>query len=192
MSVTYTPINGNAGTVSFDLVDRQTGEIFDSIASLDIIEFDEDDEESEFNEIFTNINDELIKNHAGHRKKISFSIVNAGIMGNTNLAKIFKLVQFLNIVNYDQETYRLSIQFRGSDTSGVVSDAVYFGNFKLNEISANANIGQTIPLEFRSRTTGMLDYSINAFFRYLLLQDGGYVLLQNNTGKVILQAYDIQ
>ena len=66
MSLVYVPINGNAGQATFSLVDRDTDEVF-STATVYVADFDEEDEESEFNELFTNIIDDLIKDYHGFR-----------------------------------------------------------------------------------------------------------------------------
>ena len=195
MSSTYLPINGNAGLVSFTLYDTNGIMVGDAVTSVGVIEFDENDEESELNSVFTNLNDELVKNHFGHRKVISFSLVNANNLGEDNLAKIFQIVTILNIVNYAPEDYRLQIQYRGNDTAGLILDAIYTGNFKINELSAKANIGQSIPLVFKSKKAGILNYSMNSFFLNMLLENGEPMLLERDTGDeaatILLEQYDI-
>jgi hypothetical protein len=69
MALIYAPINGKAGSITFSLIDRETAEVFSS-ATLNSFEFEEEDEESDFNETFVNINDELVKDYYGYRKRI--------------------------------------------------------------------------------------------------------------------------
>ena len=193
MALIYAPINGQAGSVTFSLIDRDTAEVFSS-ATLNSFEFEEEDEESDFNETFVNINDELVKDYYGYRKRITFSIVNGlsgdgRVLGSTNLGNILTVISMLNLVNLEPLVYRLEIQYRAG-VDGVISDAVYVGNFKLKEISNKSNSGQIIQLEFVSRTTSNLLYSVPDYQDYLCLESGDNILLENGN-DLLAETYTI-
>lgn len=193
MALIYAPINGKAGSITFSLIDRETAEVFSS-ATLNSFEFEEEDEESEFNETFVNINDELVKDYYGYRKRITFSIVNGlsgdgRVLGSTNLGNILTVVSMLNMINLEPLVYRLEIQYRAG-VDGVISDAVYVGNFKLKEISNKSNSGQIIQLEFVSRTTSNLLYSVPDYHDYLCLENGYNILLENGN-DILAETYTI-
>lgn len=193
MALIYAPINGQAGSVTFSLIDRDTAEVFSS-ATLNSFEFEEEDEESEFNETFVNINDELVKDYYGYRKRITFSIVNGlsgdgRVLASTNLGNILTVISMLNLVNLEPLVYRLEIQYR-TGVDGVISDAVYVGNFKLKEISNKSNSGQIIQLEFVSRTTSNLLYSVPDYADYICLEDG-YNILLGDGNDLLAETYTI-
>jgi hypothetical protein len=193
MALIYAPINGQAGSVTFFLIDRDTAEVFSS-ATLNSFEFEEEDEESEFNETFVNINDELVKDYYGYRKRITFSIVNGlsgdgRVLASTNLGNILTVISMLNLVNLEPLVYRLEIQYR-TGVDGVISDAVYVGNFKLKEISNKSNSGQIIQLEFVSRTTSNLLYSVPDYADYICLEDGDNILLGDGN-DLLAETYTI-
>lgn len=195
MSLVYLPINGNAGQATFSLVDRDTSEVF-STATVYVADFDEEDEESEFNELFTNIIDDLIKDYHGFRKHIYLSLVNAASIdryaANTNnLPNILSILGMINNRLMEPNVYRLQIQYRYAAT---MQDAVYIGNFKLQEAVKNASIGQIISLHFAEKSAHNLDYSIPDYLDKLCLEtfdeDGGYILLEND-GKLLAETYTI-
>ena len=193
MALIYAPINGKAGSITFSLIDRETAEVFSSV-TLNSFEFEEEDEESEFNETFVNINDELVKDYYGYRKRITFSIVNGlsgdgRVLASTNLGNILTVISMLNLVNLEPLVYRLEIQYRAG-VDGVISDAVYVGNFKLKEISNKSNSGQIIQLEFVSRTTSNLLYSVPDYADYICLEDGDNILLEDGN-DLLAETYTI-
>lgn len=195
MSLVYVPINGNAGQATFSLVDRDTDEVF-STATVYVADFDEEDEESEFNELFTNIIDDLIKDYHGFRKHIYLSLVNAASIdryaANTNnLPNILSILGMINNRLMEPNVYRLQIQYRYAAT---MQDAVYIGNFKLQEAVKNASIGQIISLHFAEKSAHNLNYSIQDYVDRLCLEafDGedGYILLEDG-GKLLAETYTI-
>jgi hypothetical protein len=196
MALIYAPINGSAGTVTIDLVDRQSAESFSSV-TINVINFDEEDEESEFTEIFTNINDETIKDYYGFKKRISFGLVNGvsgtgGILDANNLENILNIVSILNLANSEPLVYQLNITYR-TGTNGTINDVIQIGNFKLEEVSAKSNAGQIINLEFKSRLSSNLKYSVDDYNDYLVLEvdnDYGHILLESG-GKLRAETYTI-
>ena len=195
MSLVYVPINGNAGQATFSLVDRDTDEVF-STATVYVADFDEEDEESEFNELFTNIIDDLIKDYHGFRKHIYLSLVNAASIdryaANTNnLPNILSILGMINNRLMEPNVYRLQIQYRYAAT---MQDAVYIGNFKLQEAVKNASVGQIISLHFAEKSAHNLNYSIQDYVDRLCLEafDGedGYILLEDG-GKLLAETYTI-
>lgn len=196
MSLVYTPINGNAGQATFSLVDRETGEVF-STATVYVADFDEEDEESEFNELFTNIIDDLVKDYHGFRKHIYLSLVNAASIdrysGNTNnLPNILSILGMINNRLLEPSVYRLQIQYRDSAT---MQDAVYIGNFKLQEAVKNASIGQIVSLHFAEKSAHNLDYSVPDYLDRLCLEaegdsDGGHILLEDGN-ELLAETYTI-
>lgn len=196
MALIYAPINGSAGTVTIDLVDRQSAESFSSV-TINVINFDEEDEESEFTEIFTNINDETIKDYYGFKKRISFGLVNGvsgtgGILDANNLENILNIVSILNLANSEPLVFQLNITYR-TGTNGTINDVIQVGNFKLEEVSAKSNAGQIINLEFKSRLSSNLKYSVDDYNDYLVLEvdnDYGHILLESG-GKLRAETYTI-
>lgn len=192
MSLTYKPINGLAGTIVAELIDRESGDIF-STATLIVSGFEEEDEQSELTNIFTNINDDLIKDDYGYRKRISFVAVNgvASSLGPDNLLSILSVISMINIVNTEPDIYRLSIQYRAGYDSGIINDAIFIGNVKLTEVSARSNSGQSIQFEFRSKSTGNLKYEISDFASNILLESGMVVLLESGMNLLLESNYTI-
>ena len=177
MALLYRPINGLAGTITVTVYDRTSGFSFTPI-TLNVADFDEDDEPSAFSSVFEDVNDELIHDYYGYRKVISFSLYNNiedTESADAMLPKIISFINFINFINTSPETFRMSIECR----SGLVlQDVVFVGNFKLEEITKKANAGQIINLTFKNRTCGDLDYSIEAFVDYLVLESGDNILLE--------------
>jgi hypothetical protein len=189
MALTYKPIGGNAGTILFELIHRPSN-VTQNTVSINVINFEEDDEESSFTEVFENINDVTIKDYYGFKKKISFGLVNRIQDSDTEdyLGKILSLASFINLVNNYPRTYRLSITYR--DGSGAtISDAIQIGNIKLAEVSASSNSGQIIDLEFSDRNSHDIDFSVVEYNDGLALEDdSGYILLENG-GLILLETY---
>jgi len=197
MALIYAPINGSAGTVTLNLVNRETAESFSSV-TINVINFDEEDEESEFTEIFTNINDETIKDYYGFKKRVSFGLVNGmfgtgGILDANNLGNILNIVSILNLANSEPLVYQLNITYR-TGTNGTINDVIQVGNFKLEEVSAKSNAGQIINLEFKSRLSSNLKYSVDDYNDYLTQDDesneNDEILLEDNT-ELLLETYTI-
>ena len=197
MALIYAPINGSAGTVTITLVNRQSAESFSSV-TINVINFDEEDEESEFTEIFTNINDEIIKDYYGFKKRVSFGLVNGmfgigGILDANNLDDILNIVSILNLANSEPLVYQLNITYR-TGTNGTINDVIQVGNFKLEEVSAKSNAGQIINLEFKSRLSSNLKYSVDDYDDYLTQDDDSNendeILLEDNT-ELLLETYTI-
>jgi len=197
MALIYAPINGSAGTVTITLVNRQSAESFSSV-TINVINFDEEDEESEFTEIFTNINDEIIKDYYGFKKRVSFGLVNGmfgigGILDANNLGDILNIVSILNLANSEPLVYQLNITYR-TGTNGTINDVIQVGNFKLEEVSAKSNAGQIINLEFKSRLSSNLKYSVDDYDDYLTQDDDSNendeILLEDNT-ELLLETYTI-
>lgn len=197
MSINYNPLGGLAGRIAFELRLRSNGHLVGSRIELDVFEFQQNPEEAEANDIFENEDGELIKDYYGQRQVISFLVANAVPLGSQNLVKILALLDMINIINNQGLTHRLEIYYRQSSTfASTISDAVYSGTINQNEVTAAANAGQTIPLEFKSRhletDIEMLveeDESIrygrvlleNNDDAYILTEDGGYIRLENKT-----------
>lgn len=197
MSINYNPLGGLAGRIAFELRLRSNGHLVGSRIELDVFEFQQNPEEAEANDIFENEDGELIKDYYGQRQVISFLVANAAPLGSQNLVKILALLDMINIINNQGLTHRLEIYYRQSSTfASTISDAVYSGTINQNEVTAAANAGQTIPLEFKSRhletDIEMLveeDESIrygrvlleNNDDAYILTEDGGYIRLENKT-----------
>ena len=91
----------------------------------------------------------------------------------------------------EPNVYRLQIQYRYAAT---MQDAVYIGNFKLQEAVKNASIGQIISLHFAEKSAHNLNYSIQDYVDRLCLEafDGedGYILLEDG-GKLLAETYTI-
>ena len=197
MALIYAPINGSAGTVTIDLVNRQSPDHSFPSVTINVINFDEEDEESEFTEIFTNINDETIKDYYGFKKRVSFGLVNGmfgtgGILDANNLGNILNIVSILNLANSEPLVYQLNITYR-TGTNGTINDVIQVGNFKLEEVSAKSNAGQIINLEFKSRLSSNLKYSVDDYNDYLVLEGGpdyDHILLESG-GKLLAETYTI-
>lgn len=162
MSLVYTPINGHAGTIIARLHSVPEQQVTEPI-TLQIVGFSESDIESEFNEEFTNIAGRLNKDHYGYHKQIKFSLINAASgdgspLGANNLKNILKLVSWINLCNLWGDVYRLEIQYRILQSSSTMFDAMYIGDFSLNEISEKSNSGQSIPLTFKERNYHQLEF----------------------------------
>lgn len=184
MSLLYRPINGNAGTATFTLTTKTTPAIVVNKVIIDYATFDEEDVDSEFTEIFTNIEDNIVKDFYGYRKVIRFSLFNKA-REDTTSSQILPVISMINSINNHPDIYRLSIQYRSIADSGTINDAVFSGNFKLLEASAKGNAGQIIALEFMNKSTSnFLNYSDGFDISYLLLEDGESNILLESGGNL--------
>lgn len=184
MSLLYRPINGNAGTATFTLTTKTTPAFVVNKVIIDYATFDEEDVDSEFTEIFTNIEDNIVKDFYGYRKVIRFSLFNKA-REDTTSSQILPVISMINSINNHPDIYRLSIQYRSIADSGTINDAVFSGNFKLLEASAKGNAGQIIALEFMNKSTSnFLNYSDGFDISYLLLEDGESNILLEDGGNL--------
>lgn len=184
MSLLYRPINGNAGTATFTLTTKTTPAIVVNKVIIDYATFNEEDIDSEFTEIFTNIEDNIVKDFYGYRKVIRFSLFNKA-REDTTSSQILPVISMINSINNHPDIYRLSIQYRSIADSGTINDAVFSGNFKLLEASAKGNAGQIIALEFMNKSTSnFLNYSDGFDISYLLLEDGESNILLEDGGNL--------
>lgn len=163
MAIAYYPINGYAGKVSIRVYDYED-EDYSSTISFYVVDFSESNEDSEYTELFTNINDELIKDYRGYRKVISFSIVNAPfdtgrMIDETNITNIIKLATYINIVQRYPSIKKLEIVYRSGEISSIIDNAILIGEINLQEISKNANAGQIIPLTFKSKNVYDIEFA---------------------------------
>lgn len=189
MSLIYKPLNGIAGTITASLTDRISA-VGISSATLNIADFEENDEQSAFSSVFENVNDELIFDYYGFRKVISFSIYNKyedDTSENAVLPNILSLISMINQINASPDRFRLSIQYR---SNSIINDAVFIGDFKLEEATKKANAGQIINLTFKSRNCNDLDYSIPEYNDFLMLESGGHILLESGD-KLLAETYTI-
>ena len=177
MSLVYSPINGYAGSITAKLYDIQSQQYTsDSPISLNIIEFSESDIQSEFNSEFTNILGDIKKDHYGYHKTITFSLLNSasGVgapIGINNLTNVIRLIYWINICNAMPGYYRLTIQYRSGTTSASIFDAIYIGDFSLEEISAKSNSGQKIQLTFKEKSYHQLTFDVTDTSTLTILQD---------------------
>lgn len=186
MSIIYRPINGLAGTATFILRQRYSPYTIINQVTLEYAAFDEEDVDSDFTEIFTNIQDDLVKDFHGYRKVVRFSLFNKSRLDTEN-SQVLPVISIINGINRFPDFYRLSIQYRSLADYGTINDALFVGNFKLLEASTKGNAGQTIPLEFMSKNTNdSLNYGDDFEISYILLEDGiGKILLENDSGGAI-------
>lgn len=186
MSIIYRPINGLAGTVTFTLRQRYSPYTLVNKATLEYAAFDEEDVDSDFTEIFTNIEDNLVKDFYGYRKVVRFSLFNKSRL-NTDNSQVLPVVSMINSINKFPDLYKLSIQYRSLADYGTINDALFVGNFKLLEASTKGNAGQTIPLEFMSKSTNdFLNYGDDFEISYILLENGGKILLEGSGSGAIV------
>jgi hypothetical protein len=186
MSIIYRPINGLAGTVTFTLRQRYSPYTLVNKATLEYAAFDEEDVDSDFTEIFTNIEDNLVKDFYGYRKVVRFSLFNKSRL-NTHNSQVLPVVSMINSINKFPDLYKLSIQYRSLADYGTINDALFVGNFKLLEASTKGNAGQTVPLEFMSKSTNdFLNYGDDFEISYILLENGGKILLEGSDSGAIM------
>jgi hypothetical protein len=186
MSIIYRPINGLAGTVTFTLRQRYSPYTLVNKATLEYAAFDEEDVDSDFTEIFTNIEDNLVKDFYGYRKVVRFSLFNKSRL-NTDNSQVLPVVSMINSINKFPDLYKLSIQYRSLADYGTINDALFVGNFKLLEASTKGNAGQTVPLEFMSKSTNdFLNYGDDFEISYILLENGGKILLEGSDSGAIM------
>jgi len=186
MSIIYRPINGLAGIATFTLRQKFSPHAIVNQATIEYAAFDEEDVDSDFTEIFTNIEDDLVKDFHGYRKVVRFSMFNKA-RPDTSDSQILPIISMINSINNAPDLYRLTIQYRSLADYGTINDALFVGNFKLLEASAKGNAGQTVPLEFMSKSTNdFLNYGDDFEISYILLEDGiGKILLEDDSGGVI-------
>lgn len=186
MSIIYRPINGLAGTATFTLKQRYSPYAVVNQATLEYAAFDDEDVDSDFTEIFTNIEDNLVKDFYGYRKVVRFSLFNKARPDVDN-NQILPIISMINSINNAPSLHRLTIKYRSLADYGTINDALFVGNFKLLEASAKGNAGQTIPLEFMEKGTGMfLNYGDGFEISYILYEDGGKILLEDSVSGAIV------
>jgi hypothetical protein len=186
MPIIYRPINGLAGTATFILRQRFSPHAIVNQATIEYAAFDEEDVDSDFTEVFTNIEDDLVKDFHGYRKVVRFSLFNKSRLDTSN-SQVLPVISMINSINRFPDLYRLSIQYRSLADYGTINDALFVGNFKLLEASTKGNAGQTVPLEFMSKSTNdFLNYGDDFEISYILLEDGGKILLEDNTSGAIM------
>jgi hypothetical protein len=186
MSIIYRPINGLAGIATFTLRQRFSTHAIVNQATIEYATFDEEDVDSDFTEIFTNIEDNLVKDFYGYRKVVRFSMFNKA-RPDVDGSKILPVISIINSINNAPNLYRLTIQYRSLADYGTIDDAIFVGNFKLLEASAKANAGQIMPLEFMGKGTSMfLNYGDDFEISYILCEDGGKILLEDSASGAIV------
>lgn len=186
MSIVYRPINGLAGIATFILRQRFSPYAIFNQATIEYAAFDEEDVDSDFTEIFTNIEDDLVKDFHGYRKVVRFSMFNKA-RPDVDGGQILPVISMINSINNAPDLYRLTIKYRSLANYGTIHDALFVGNFKLLEASAKGNAGQIIPLEFMNKSTNMLlNYGDDFEISYILLENGGKILLEDGTSGAIV------
>jgi len=186
MSIIYRPINGLAGTATFILRQRFSPYAIFNQATIEYAAFDEEDVDSDFTEVFTNIEDDLVKDFHGYRKVVRFSMFNKA-RPDVDGSQILPVISMINSINNAPDLYRLTIKYRSLADYGTIHDALFVGNFKLLEASAKSNAGQIIPLEFMNKSTNMLlNYGDDFEISYILYEDGGKILLEDGTSGAIV------
>jgi hypothetical protein len=186
MPIIYRPINGLAGTATFTLRQRFSTHDIVNQATIEYAAFDEEDVDSDFTEIFTNIEDNLVKDFYGYRKVVRFSMFNKS-RPDVEGSQILPVISIINSINNAPDLYRLTIQYRSLADYGTIDNAIFVGNFKLLEASAKGNAGQIIPLEFMSKSTSkFLNYGDDFEISYILCEDGGKILLEDSTSGAIV------
>lgn len=186
MPIIYRPINGLAGTATFILRQRFSPYAIFNQATIEYAAFDEEDVDSDFTEIFTNIEDDLVKDFHGYRKVVRFSAFNKA-RPDVDGSQILPIISMINSINNAPDLYRLRIKYRSLADYGIIHDALFVGNFKLLEASAKGNAGQIIPLEFMNKSTNMLlNYGDDFEISYILLENGGKILLEGSTSGAIV------
>lgn len=186
MSIIYRPINGLAGTATFTLRQRRSTHAIVNQATIEYATFDEEDVDSDFTEIFTNIEDDIIKDFHGYRKVVRFSMFNKA-RPDVHNNQVLPIISMINSINNAPDLYRLTIKYRSLANYGTINDALFVGNFKLLEASAKGNAGQIIPLEFMGKETNMfLNYGDDFAISYILYENKGKILLEDNTSGAIV------
>jgi hypothetical protein len=192
MSVSYAALNGDAGMITVKLFRRSDNvQVGPTNLSIYNFGFSEKDEESESNEIFTNINDKLIKDFYGYRKRIYFTLVNGANIPSptansdspaTNIHLVKTFVSCINLINAHQKDYRMQIQYRSMSSYGLIEDAIYVGDFQLKEFKEDSSSAQTIEFEFVS---ALPKEPINIGYSTLV---SNIQLEDNDLGVVLLEA----
>lgn len=186
MAIIYRPINGLAGIATFTLRQRFSPYNIVNKATIEYATFDEEDVDSDFTEIFTNIEDDLVKDFYGYRKVVRFSMFNKA-RSDVDDSQILPIISMINSINNAPDLYRLKIQYRSLADYGTINDAIFVGNFKLLEASAKGNAGQIIPLEFMGKGTSMfLNYGDDFEISYILYENGGKILLEDSVSGAIV------
>jgi hypothetical protein len=186
MSIIYRPINGLAGIATFTLRQKFSPHAIVNQATIEYAAFDEEDADSDFTEIFTNIEDDLVKDFHGYRKVVRFSMFNKA-RPDISDSQILPIISMINSINNSPDLYRLTIQYRSLADYGTINDALFVGNFKLLEASAKGNAGQIIPLEFMEKSTSMfLNYGDDFEISYILYENDGKILLEDSTSGAIV------
>ena len=161
MSLDYKPMNGKAGTIFCSLT-RKSDLFTTASISFNVVNFDESDEPSELNDEFVNLAGDLIKDHYGYHKRISFGLINARssvMFSEDNKHKIEKLIMWINQVNQNPRKYKLKIKYRDGVISSTLHDAVMIGETGLKELSPKSNSAQIIELTFKARSYHQLNYT---------------------------------
>lgn len=149
----YVPIGGQAGKITVRMFRRANNTQLGNTLQLSVFGFKESLEDAQDNDMFENILGTLTENYYGERKVISFSVANGSSLDAQNLHNIFVLCGYINFIRNQPRIFRLEIEFRkGIRTASVINDAVFFGDRSPQEITDSANAGQTIPMQFKSRT----------------------------------------
>jgi hypothetical protein len=157
MSLAYKPLNGTAGKIVCQLHSVGINDIGSPIGdeiSLYVTDFSEEPVESELNSEFLNNLGYYTQDHYGWHQTISFSLINgsqSNRIGSATQENIVRLVSYINLIKQFPRDYRLEIKYRTGDIESKINDAQYIGGFKLNEISKNSDIGQTISMSFREK-----------------------------------------
>lgn len=153
----YIPMQGLAGTMSFELYDRNNF-FYDTwehsllgIVTLNVFDFKQSGDVS--SEEFENIGRTIMDDFFGERQIIEFSLVNTDATINANLlSDIVILYEMINLVRTNREIYRLKILYR-YPADVAISDAIFVGSLlNIEELSATSNSAQKIPMQFKSRT----------------------------------------
>lgn len=185
MSANYNAFNGEAGMITVKLFRRSNNaQVGPTDLRLYNVGFSEKDEESELNEIFTNINDKLIRDFYGYRKRISFTLVNGANVPSptsaTNISLVRSFVNCINVINVFPKDYRLEIQYRSVSQYGIIEDAIFVGDFQLKEFKEDSNSAQTIEFEFVS---AIAKEPINIGYSSL----NSNIRLENGLGIILLE-----
>lgn len=189
----YTPIGGHAGKIKATLC-RRTGQPVGQELEMYVFGFSESLEPADGNDVFENILNDLVENYYGERKVITFDVANGGGLGYENLRNIVLLSGYIDIIRREPQDYKLQIVFRSDrGIEGRIDDAVFFGDLSPKEISNSSSTGQTISMQFKSRTAQdgvVLDFydplnqlsglllNENPGFGFIALEDGGALMLE--------------
>jgi len=169
MAVVYSALKGNAGTVKFWLYQIAVGRIPIVPAPMNTVYinvsgFAESMEDSELNSTFEDGNGDLNKVHYGRRQVISFNLINGSNVPipagatKSNRRAIQEIVQMINLIDNNPWDYQLKIQYRDDATISTINSAIYTGGIELSELIADANLAQSIPLEFKDKVLSDPDF----------------------------------